>query len=104
VWRKLHNEELEEPYSLPNIIWFVMSRSWGGVIIGKRCVQGMVGKAQRKSLRGRRRHRWEDDIKLIIQNVGLGIDWIDLTQDRDRGRAFENAKMHCHFREMWKIS
>jgi hypothetical protein len=75
-----------------------------GAIIGKRCVQGVVGKPQRKSLRGRRRHRWEDDIKLIIKNVGLGMDWIDLTQDRDRRRAFENETMHCHFREMWKIS
>jgi hypothetical protein len=40
LWIKLHNEELKEPYSLPNIIWFVMSRSWGGGVasIGKRCI------------------------------------------------------------------
>jgi len=62
VWRKLHNEELKEPYSLPNIILFVISRRWRGgegASIGKRCIEGVVGKPQRKSLLGRRRHRWE---------------------------------------------
>jgi hypothetical protein len=34
---------------------------------------------------GRPRHRWEDNIKLDFQGVGwVGIDWIDLTEDRDR--------------------
>jgi len=32
------------------------------------------------------------------------MDWIDLTQDRDRRRAFEDATMNSGFREMWKIS
>jgi hypothetical protein len=32
------------------------------------------------------------------------MDWIDLTQDRDEWRAFENTTMKCSLREMWKIS
>jgi hypothetical protein len=41
------------------------------------------------------RHRWEDDIKMDLQEVGWeGVDWIDMAQDRDRWRAFVNAVMN----------
>jgi len=44
---------------------------------------------------GRPRHRWEDNIKMNLQEVGYGgIDWIDLAQDRDRRRAVVNAVMN----------
>jgi len=37
-------------------------------------------------------HRWEDNIKLDLQEVGCGgVDWIDLAQDRDRWRALANG-------------
>ena len=40
----------------------------------------------------RPRHRWEDNIKMNLQEVGCGgIDWIDLAQDRDRWQALVNA-------------
>ena len=39
----------------------------------------------------------------LFRKWDRGMDWIDLTQDRDGQRAFENAKMSCGFREMWKI-
>jgi len=43
---------------------------------------------------GRLRHRWEDNIKMDIQEVGCGcMDWIDLAQDRDRGQALVKAVM-----------
>jgi len=36
--------------------------------------------------------RWEDNIKMDLQEVGCGgVDWIDLAQDRDRWRALVNA-------------
>jgi hypothetical protein len=35
VWRKLHNEDLKEPYSLPNIIWLIISRRWVGQVFGR---------------------------------------------------------------------
>ena len=44
---------------------------------------------------GRPRLRWEDNIKLDLQEVGSGdIDWMELAQDRDRWRAFVNAVMN----------
>jgi hypothetical protein len=46
-------------------------------------------------LRERARRRWEDNIKMYLQEVGCeGMDWIDLAQDRDRWRAPVNAVMN----------
>jgi hypothetical protein len=44
---------------------------------------------------GRPRRRWEDNIKMDLQEVGWGsMDWIDLAHDRDRWRAVVNAVMN----------
>ena len=44
---------------------------------------------------GRPRRRWEDNIKMDLQEVGCGVmDWIGLAQDTDRWRAFVNAVMN----------
>jgi hypothetical protein len=44
-----------------------------------------VGKCEGKRPPGRPRHRWEDNIKMDLQEVGLGgMEWIDLAEDRDR--------------------
>jgi hypothetical protein len=41
----------------------------------------LVGKPERKRLFGRPRHRWEDNIKMHLREVGLeGVDWTDLAQ------------------------
>jgi hypothetical protein len=41
------------------------------------------------------RHRWEDNIKMDIQEVGCGgMDWIELAQDRDKWRTLVNAVMN----------
>jgi hypothetical protein len=39
-------------------------------------------------------YRWEDNIKMDLQEVGWGMDWIELAQDRDRWRALVNAAMN----------
>jgi hypothetical protein len=50
-----------------------------------------VGKPEGKSTLGRPRHRWVDNIKRDLREVGWGgMDWIDLTQDRDQWRALVN--------------
>jgi hypothetical protein len=55
----------------------------------------LVGKPEGKRPRGRLRRRWEDSIRMDLQEVGCGgMDWIGLAQDRDRWRAIVNAVMN----------
>ena len=54
-----------------------------------------MGKHEGKRPLGRPRSRWEDNIKMDLQEVGGGgMDWISLTQDRDRWQALVNAVMN----------
>ena len=54
-----------------------------------------MGKPEGKRPLGRPRRRWEDNIKMDLQEVGCGgIDWIELAQDRDRWWALLNAVMN----------
>ena len=55
----------------------------------------LVGKPEEKRTLGKRRRRWEDNIKMDLQEVGCGsMDWIELGQYRDRWRALVNAVMN----------
>jgi len=57
-----------------------------------RCYRVLVGKAEGTSPLGRPRRRWEDNIKVDLQEVGCGeMDWIDLAQNRGSWRALVNA-------------
>ena len=52
----------------------------------------LVGKPEGKRPLGRPRRRWEDNIRMDLQEVGLGYeDWIGLAPDRDRWRALVSA-------------
>ena len=93
-WRKLHNEELDDLYSLPNILWVVKSRRmrWAGHLARMGEDRGvhrvLVGKPEGKRPLGRPRRRWEDNIKMDVQEVGGGRgDWMEFTQNRDSWRA-----------------
>ena len=58
-------------------------------------VRGLVGKPERKRPLGRPRSRWEDNIKMDLQEVGCGsMDWIELAQNRDSWWALVNAVMN----------
>ena len=92
-WRKLHNKDLNDLYSLPNIFRGIISRRmrWAGRVARR----VLVRKPEGKGPFGRPRRRWEDNIKMYIQEVGCGgMDWIELAQDRDRWRALVNAVMN----------
>jgi hypothetical protein len=93
-WRNLHNEELNDQYSLPNIVRVVKLRRmrWVSHVARMGEERGvhwvLVGKPEGKRPSGRPRHRWEDNIKMDLQEVGGGCgDWMELAQDRDRWQA-----------------
>jgi len=100
-WRKLHNEELSDLYSLPNIVRVVKSRRlrWAGHVArmgeGRGVHRVLVGKPEGKRPLGRQRRRWEDNIKMDLQEVGGGCeDRMELAQDRGRWRAFVSTVMN----------
>ena len=99
--RKLHNEELTDLYTSHNVVLVMKLRriKWAGHVarMGDRrdVYRILVGKAEGKRPLGRPRRRWENNIKMDLQEMGCGgMDWIDLTQDRNRWRTFVNAVMN----------
>ena len=109
-WRKLHNEELSDLSSLPNIVRVVKLRMrWAGHVArmgqGRGVYRVLVGKLKGKRPLGRPRCRWEDNIKMDLQEVGGGCgDWIELAQDRDRWRALVSTVMKSGVPRMRGIS
>jgi len=71
-WRRLHNEELNDPYSSPNIIRLIKSRiiRWAGHMarMGNRrgAYRGLVVKSEGRKPLGISRRRWEDNIKVNL--------------------------------------
>ena len=78
-WRKLHNEELNDLYYSPNIFRVIKSRrmGWAEYVarMGDRrgVYRVLVGKHEGKRSLGRPRRRWEDNIKIYLQEVGCGV-------------------------------
>jgi hypothetical protein len=90
-WRKLHNEELHNVYSLPSIIRIIKSRRmrWAGHVarMGEKrnAYRLLVGKPEGKRPQGRPRHRWVNNIRMDLGEVGWSdVGWIGLAQDRNR--------------------
>jgi hypothetical protein len=91
---KLQNEELHHLYSSPIVVRVIKSRrmEWAGHVDrlgeGRGVYRVLVRKPEGKRPLGRTRRRWEDNIKVDLQQVGCGgMDWIGLAQDRDRSQA-----------------
>ena len=98
-WRLLHNEELNDLYCSPNSVRVIKSRMRWAVNIARmgdrrRVYRVLVGKPKGKKPHRRPRRRWEDNIKMDLQEVGWDTGWIELSQDRDRWRALVNDVMN----------
>jgi hypothetical protein len=88
-WRKLH-----DLYCSPTVVVVIKSRimRWAGHVAcmgeGRGVYSGFVEKPEGKRPLGSQSHRWDDNLKLDLQEVGCwGLDWVELAQDRDRWRA-----------------
>jgi hypothetical protein len=100
-WRKLHNEEFNDPYTSPNIIRVIKSRimRWAGRVARMGEKRGvyrvLVRKPEGKRPPGKPTRRWENNIKMDLQEVGCGdMDCIEVAEDRDRWRALVIAVMN----------
>jgi hypothetical protein len=98
-WRRLRNEELNGLYSVPNIVRVIKSRRmrWAGHVArmgeGRDVYRVLVGKPEGKRPLGRPRHKWDDNIRMGLQEVGCGReDWIGLAQDRNTWRVLVGAE------------
>jgi hypothetical protein len=100
-WRKLHNEELQNLYSSPNIIRMIKSRriKWADNVerMGEKrnAYRILVGKPEGRRPLGRPRPRWVDNIKIDLREIEWdGEGWVNLAQDRDCWRALVNMVMN----------
>jgi hypothetical protein len=104
-WRKLHNEELHDLYSLQSIIRIIKARTvrWAGhtARMGEKrnTYRLLVGKPEGRRPLGRPRRRWLDGIRMNLVEVEWGdVDWIGLAQDKDRWRALVNLVLNLRVR------
>ena len=99
-WRRLHNEELNDLCSSPNIVRVIKSRRmrWAGYVARmgeERGVYRVLVKPEGRRPLGRPRRRWVNNIRMDLQEVGCGyMDWIGLAQDRDKWRPLASAVMN----------
>ena len=98
-------------YILSTFVRVVKSRRmrWAGHVArmgeGRGVHRVLVGKLEGKRSLGRPRRRWEDNIKMDLQEVGRGCeDWIELAQYRDRWRALVSTVMNLRVPKMRGIS
>jgi len=72
---------------------------------GREVHRVLVGKPEGKRSLRRRRRRWEDNIKMDLQEVGVGCgDWMELVRDRDRWRALVSTVMNLRVPKLRGIS
>ena len=97
----LHNEELHSLYHSPNIVRVIKSRRLrlagdvARLVEGRSTFKILTGKPTGKRPLGKPRHRWEDNIRMDLEEKGINAgNWVDSAQDRNYWRALVNATLH----------
>ena len=100
-WRRLHNEELHGLCHSPSIFMVIKSGRlrWAGHVArmeeGRTAFEILTGKPTGKRPLGRPRRRWEDNIRMDFEEIGINAgNWIDSAQDRDYWKALVNATLN----------
>jgi hypothetical protein len=98
-WRKLHSGELHNLCSTPDVIRQIKSRRMRWAVRVARMGEWrnvyriLVGRPEGKRPFERPRRRWENGIKMELREIGWGVEWIHLAQDKDSWRGVVNAVM-----------
>jgi hypothetical protein len=97
----LHNDELHNLYSSPNIVRVIKSRRmrWAEHVArmgeGRGAYRVLVGRPEVRKPLGRPRCRWDDNIQMDLREIGIdGANWIQLARDKVQWRAFVNTVMN----------
>ena len=100
-WRRLHNEELHSLYRSPNIVRVIKSgrMRWSEHVArmeeGRSAFKILTGKPTGKRPLGRPRRRWEDNIRMDLEEIGVNAgNWVDSAQDRNYWRVLVNASLN----------
>ena len=101
MWRRLHNDDLHSLYCSPNIVRVIKSRRLrrtGHVARmeeGRSAFKMLTGKPTGKIPLGRPRRRWEDNIRMDLEGMGVNAgNWVDSAQDRNYWRTLVNAALN----------
>ena len=100
-WRRLYNDEFHSLYRSPNIVRVIKSRRlrWSGHVTrmeeGRSAFKILTGKPTGKRPLGRPRLRWEDSIRMDLEEIGINArNWVDSAQDRNYWKALVNAALN----------
>ena len=95
-------------YRSPNIVRVIKSRRlrWEGHVARmeecRSAFKILRGKPTGRRPLGRPRRRWEDNIRMDLEEMGVNAgSWVDLAQDRDYWRAYVNAALNLQFHKPW---
>ena len=101
IHRSIQNEELHSLYRSPNIVKVIKSKRlrWAGHVArmeeGRSAFKILTGKPTGKRPLGRPRRRWENNIRMDLEEIGIKAgNWVDSAQDRNYWRALVNAALN----------
>ena len=101
MWKRLHNEEFHSLYRSPNIVRVIKSRRlrWTGhearMEESRSAFKILTGKPTGKRPLGRPRRRWENNIRMDLEERGVNAgNWVDSAQDRNYWKALVNVTLN----------